>query len=187
MFVCEDVHWADPASVAVIRVVMPLAAQLPVLVHRRAALGDRLGRLGAARPRPPGVRRRALRDPPASPSSEADSRALVANLLVIESLPDAASATSSWRAPKATPSSSRRSCGCSSSAGSSSGRTIAGWPRRASRASRSPTPSMACCSRASTSCPAEARRSLRVAAVIGRQFPLRVLERVLGADRPTGR
>ena len=30
--------------------------------------------------------------------------------------------------------------------------------------------------------PADARRSLRIAAVIGRQFPLRVLERVLGVD-----
>jgi adenylate cyclase len=30
--------------------------------------------------------------------------------------------------------------------------------------------------------PPDARRSLRVAAVIGRTFPLRVLERVLGVD-----
>ena len=29
----------------------------------------------------------------------------------------------------------------------------------------------------------EAKRSLRVAAVIGRQFPIRVLERVIGGER----
>ena len=31
VLVCEDIHWADPASVEVLRQVLPLSAQLPVL------------------------------------------------------------------------------------------------------------------------------------------------------------
>ena len=113
------------------------------------------------------------------PLTEADSRDARSRTCSRSSRCPKRSATRSSPAPRAIRSSSRRSSGCSSSAARSSAAATAGWPTRRSSASRSPRRCTACCSPASTSCPDEAKRSLRVAAVIGRQFPVRVLERVL--------
>jgi class 3 adenylate cyclase len=85
--VCEDVHWADPTSAAVLESLLPLAARLPVLV------------IAALRPDTdaPGWQLvssaraqfgQALTEIVLEQLSEADSRELVSNLLVIESLPD---------------------------------------------------------------------------------------------------
>ena len=93
------------------------------------------------------------------------------------------SATSSSRAPRATRSSSRRSSGCSSSAARSCAqgdRWIATDEHRA-RVEIPETLHGLLLARIDQ-LPDEAKRSLRVAAVIGRQFPVRVLERVLGRD-----
>ena len=51
VLVCEDIHWADPASVDVARQLMPLASQLPILFvgALRAEMDSR--RLGAHRRR----------------------------------------------------------------------------------------------------------------------------------------
>ncbi|HYN70538.1 MAG TPA: adenylate/guanylate cyclase domain-containing protein, partial [Candidatus Eisenbacteria bacterium] len=84
--VCEDVHWADPASIDVIRNVLPLAAQLPVLfvaalrAERDSAGWALIAQVGE-------VFGEALTELRLEPLSETESRNLVANLLEIESLP----------------------------------------------------------------------------------------------------
>jgi class 3 adenylate cyclase len=87
VLVLEDIHWADPASVEVMLGLLPLVTQQPVLVlaagrgetdapgwkivtQARAVFGDALTELRL------------------QPLSDGDSRALVANLLEIESLPE---------------------------------------------------------------------------------------------------
>ena len=133
VLVCEDIHWADPASVEVIRMVMPLAAQLPVLfIGALRAETDSAGweLVDQARDRPFGE---ALTEIRLEPLAEAPTAATSSPTCSSSSRCPTACATSSWPAPRATRSSSRRSCGCSSSAGSSSGaRATAGSPRRAS-------------------------------------------------------
>ena len=70
---------------------------------------------------------------------------------------------------------------CSSSAARSCRKARAGSPPRTSPRSRSRRRCTGCCWR-DRPVPDDAKRSLRVAAVIGRQFPVRVLERVIGAE-----
>ena len=115
------------------------------------------------------------------PLSDEDSRALVANLLVIESLPDQVRDLILERA-EGNPFFVEEVVRMLIERGHhrAPGGTLGGR-RGHRRASRSPRRCTACSWRASTSCPSDARRSLRVAAVIGRQFPVRVLEQVLGA------
>src|SRR5258705_4973222 len=87
VMVCEDLHWADPASVDVARMVMPLATQLPILfVGAMRAETDSAGweLMGQARE----LFGDALTEIRLEPLGEADSRTLVSNLLEIESLPD---------------------------------------------------------------------------------------------------
>jgi len=84
--VVEDIHWADPASIDVIRLLLPLATQLPVLfLGALRAETDSAGwsLLGAARD----MFGQALTEIRLEPLGEADSRRLVANLLEVESLP----------------------------------------------------------------------------------------------------
>ncbi len=88
ILVLEDLHWADPASVAALNQLLPLAAQLPVLfigATRADTDTDGWRLIGTARELfgPDLVEIRL------QPLSGADSRELVANLLEIESLPDA--------------------------------------------------------------------------------------------------
>src|SRR6266542_3280332 len=88
VLVCEDLHWADPSSADAIGQLLPLANELPMLIIATSRL-DR----GA-----PGwhlvVQARdmfgdAFTELPLSPLSGEESRELVANLLAIESLPAA--------------------------------------------------------------------------------------------------
>jgi class 3 adenylate cyclase len=86
VLILEDVHWADPSSIELLIKLLPLAAEAPLLfcfVARpdQDAPGWKL--ILAAR-ETLGV---ALTDLTLVPLSEADSRQLVSNLLVIESLP----------------------------------------------------------------------------------------------------
>jgi class 3 adenylate cyclase len=85
--VCEDLHWADPASVDVARQVMPLAARLPILflgALRAETDAPGWGLIGQARD----LFGELLLEIRLEPLSPADGRTLVSNLLEIESLPE---------------------------------------------------------------------------------------------------
>jgi class 3 adenylate cyclase len=176
--VCEDVHWADPASIDVARQLMPLAAQLPILfVAAMRAEMDSPGwaLIGHARE----LFGEALTEIRLEPLTEEDSRSLVANLLEIESLP-----------------ARERELILARSEGNpffveeivrmlierraivhEDGR----WVATAEVASiEIPETLHGLLLARIDQLPDDARRSLRVAAVIGRQFPIRVLERVIG-------
>ena len=86
VLVCEDLHWADPASVALMSQLLPLAAQHPIFfVAALRADTDSAGwRLVSAARELFGD---ALAELRLEPLSAAYSRDLVANLLEIESLP----------------------------------------------------------------------------------------------------
>jgi hypothetical protein len=83
---CDDVHWADAASADTLLQLLPSVAGLPVLLVlnsrvERASAGWRL--IGGARD----VFGDALTEIRLEPLSVSDSRTLVSNLLTIESLP----------------------------------------------------------------------------------------------------
>jgi class 3 adenylate cyclase len=87
VIVCEDVHWADPSSVELLSRVVPIAAEVPVLfafVTRpdRDAPG---WKLIANAHETAGVGALEIK---LAPLSEADSQQLVSNLLEVEALPD---------------------------------------------------------------------------------------------------
>jgi class 3 adenylate cyclase len=180
VFVCEDVHWADPASVAVIRGIMPLAAQMPVLflgalrsetdsvgwelvVHARQAFGD------------------ALTEIRLEPLDEDDSRALVANLLVIESLPTAVRDVILARA-EGNPFFVEEVVRMLIERGLIERRGDHWVATSGIERVEIPDTLHGLLLGRIDQLPPDARRSLRVAAVIGRTFPLRVLERVLDID-----
>jgi class 3 adenylate cyclase len=182
VLVLEDLHWADPASIEVARLVMPLATELPILVV--AALRPEMdssgwGLIGAAREafgdRVAEIRLEAL--------SEADSRTLVANLLEIESLPEpvrAAIMTRSEGNPFFVEEVVRMLI--------ERGSIVAEGSRWVATddigAVEIPESLHGLLLARIDQLPDDAKRSLRIAAVIGRQFPVRVLERVVGgADR----
>ena len=179
VLVCEDVHWADAASVDVIFQVMPLANELPLLWivtsrPERGATGWRL--VTTARD----MFGEALIEVRLAALSTDSTRRLVSNLLEVESLPDAVrdvilekaegnpffveevirmlmdhgaivERDGRWTATGA--------IGAVEIPGTLQGLLLA----RIDRLSPS------------------ARRTIRTASVIGRQFPLRVLERLIDA------
>ena len=178
VLVCEDLHWADPASIAVARQVMPLAAQLPILfLGALRADTDSMGweLMGQARE----LFGESLTEIRLEPLTEAQSGALVANLLEIESLPDAVRGLILARAEGnpffveevvrmliergvIVPEGDR-------------------WVATAEVAGVEIPESLHGLLLARIDqLPDSAKRSLRIAAVIGRQFPVRVLERVVG-------
>jgi class 3 adenylate cyclase len=178
VLVCEDVHWSDPASVEVIRQVLALVAHLPVLLicamrsetdsagwtllaHARAAFGD------------------AFTEIVLEPLSEGESRELVANLLAIESLPERVRDLILTRAD-GNPFFVEEVVRMLIERGLIE-RRDGRWLARAEVDSVDiPETLHGLLLARIDQLPDDARRSLRVAAVIGRQFPLRVLERVLG-------
>jgi len=86
VLVCDDVHWADPASVATLLQLLPSVSGLPVLLvlssrGERGSVGWQL--IAGARD----VFGDALTEIRLEPLSLEDSRMLVSNLLRIESLP----------------------------------------------------------------------------------------------------
>jgi predicted ATPase len=176
--VCEDLHWADPASIAVVTQVMPLATQLPILfVAAMRAETDSAGwsLLEQARD----MFGPALAEIRLEPLTDADSRALVSNLLEIESLPDRVRDLIMARA-EGNPffveevvrmlierglivSQGDRWVATDEVGGVEIPESLHGL--LLARIDQLPD---------------SAKRSLRIAAVIGRQFPVRVLERVIG-------
>jgi class 3 adenylate cyclase len=87
VIVCEDVHWADPSSVELGSQVLPVAVQVPlVVVFVTRADKESIGwKLIQQAQEIPGVGAIELH---LAPLSETDSRELVNNLLEIESLPE---------------------------------------------------------------------------------------------------
>jgi len=85
--VCDDLHWADPASTDSLLTLLPTVAGLPILFilssrQERTAVGWRL--IAGARE----IYGDALTEMRLDPLSIDDSRTLISNLLTIESLPD---------------------------------------------------------------------------------------------------
>jgi class 3 adenylate cyclase len=175
--IAEDIHWADPASVEVLIQLLPLASLQPILMiyagraetdvpgwrlvsHSQATLGE------------------ALTEIRLQPLSEADSRALVANLLEIESLPESVRTKILTRA-EGNPFFVEEVIRMLIERGAivrigdrwTANDTILGV--------EIPETLHSLLLARIDQLSEEAKRSLRVASVIGRQFPVRVLERVL--------
>ena len=181
VLVCEDLHWADPASVALMSQLLPLAAQHPIFfVAALRADTDSAGwRLVSAARELFGD---ALAELRLEPLSEADSRDLVANLLEIESLPVAVRESILARA-EGNPFFVEEVIRMLIERGVIT-RQADQWVATAEVGSIDiPETLHGLLLARIDQLPDAAKRSLRVASVIGRQFPVRVLERVLGETR----
>ena len=178
VLVCEDLHWADPASVALVSQLLPLAAQLPVffIAALRADTDSAGWRLVSAGRELFGD---ALAEMHLQPLSETDSRSLVANLLEIESLPQSVRESILARA-EGNPFFVEEVIRMLIERGVIERRADQ-WVATAEVASvEIPETLHGLLLARIDQLPDAAKRSLRVASVIGRQFPVRVLERVLG-------
>jgi class 3 adenylate cyclase len=177
VLVCEDLHWADPASIKVLRELLPLAVQLRLLVvGALRAETDSAGweLLTTAR----ALFGEALTEVRLEPLSDDDSRHLVANLLVIESLPDNVRDVILGRA-EGNPFFVEEVVRMLIERGMIE-RRDGRWVARAEIDTvEIPETLHGLLLARIDQLPDQAKRSLRVAAVIGRQFPVRVLERVL--------
>jgi class 3 adenylate cyclase len=179
--VCEDVHWADPASTDVIRAVLPLAAQLPVLflATLRAETDSAGWALIAVAREGFGE---ALTEIRLEPLTEGESRSLVSNLLEIESLPGHVRDLILARA-EGNPFFVEEVVRMLIERGVITLRDER-WVATADIASIDiPDTLHGLLLARIDQLSDDAKRSLRIASVIGRQFPVRVLEQVLG-ERP---
>ena len=180
--VCEDLHWADPASVEVARLVMPLATELPILfVAALRAESDAPG--WSLKEQAHEVFGERLTEIVLEPLGDADSRTLVANLLEVESLPEAVRTTILTRA-EGNPFFVEEVVRMLIERGVIVAEG-ARWVATDEVATVDiPENLHGLLLARIDQLPDDAKRSLRIAAVIGRQFPVRVLERVVGvADR----
>jgi adenylate cyclase len=177
VLVCEDLHWADSASVHVLNELLPLTAQIAMLFVctlrlERDAPGWQL--VASAR----NTFGDALTELRLEPLDEADSRSLVANLLVIESLPDQVRDLIMSRA-EGNPFFVEEVVRMLIERGLIE-RRDGRWLASADvHTVEIPETLHGLLLARIDQLPDAARRSLRIAAVIGRQFPVRVLERVL--------
>jgi len=181
VLVCEDLHWADPASVALVSQLLPLAAQLPVffIAALRADTDSAgWGLVSAARE----LFGDALVEMRLLPLSATDSRELVGNLLEIESLPPAVRESILARA-EGNPFFVEEVIRMLIERGVIE-RHGDQWVATAEVASTDiPETLHGLLLARIDQLPDAAKRSLRVASVIGRQFGVRVLERVLAGAR----
>jgi len=178
VIVCEDIHWADPASVDVMLQLLPLATQLPVLlVAAGRAETDAPGWRLVSQVR--AVFGDALTEIRLEPLSEADSRSLVANLLEIESLPDSVRVAILARS-EGNPFFVEEVIRMLIERGAIVRHGERWVANETIAAVEIPETLHGLLLARIDQLPDEAKRSLRVASVIGRQFPVRVLERVLG-------
>jgi class 3 adenylate cyclase len=181
VLVCEDLHWVDPASVDAFRQLIPLATQLPILfVGALRAETDSAGWTLFSLARE--LFGQALIEVRLEPLSEADSRRLVSNLLEIESLPDHVRELILTRAegnPFFVEEVVRMLIerGVIVSEGDR-------WVATSEITSVDiPETLHGLLLARIDQLPESAKRSLRIASVIGRQFPVKVLEHVVGGDR----
>jgi class 3 adenylate cyclase len=178
IIVCEDVHWADTASIEVMRALMPLAAQSRILLVaalRAETESAGWGLVTQARE----LFGEALTEIRLQPLSDAESRDLVANLLEIESLPVSVRALILARAegnPFFVEEVVRMLIGRGVIE-----RQDDRWVATAEVGTvEIPETLHGLLLARIDQLPDDAKRSLRVASVIGRQFAVRVLDRVLG-------
>ena len=178
VLVCEDLHWADAASINVAAQLMPLATQLPILfVAAMRAEMDSAGWSLFEQARD--LFEKDLTEIRLEPLTDGDSRALISNLLEVESLPERTRDLIMARA-EGNPffveevvrmliergvivADGDRWVATDLAAGVEIPESLHGL--LLARIDQLPD---------------AAKRSLRIAAVIGRQFPVRVLERVVG-------
>jgi class 3 adenylate cyclase len=183
ILVCEDVHWADPASIDVIRNVLPLAAQLPVLfVAALRAERDSAGWALIAQARE--VFGDALTELRLEPLTETESRDLVANLLEIESLPGRVRDLILARA-EGNPFFVEEVVRMLIERGVIELRDERWVATEDVSSIEIPDTLHGLLLARIDQLSDDAKRSLRIASVIGRQFPVRVLERVLGEQPGT--
>ena len=178
VIVCEDIHWADPASIDVVRQLMPLATQLRILLV--AALRAEMDSAGWALMGPAReLFGSALTEIVLEPLSADDSRRLVANLLEIESLPENVRDMIMRRA-EGNPFFVEEVVRMLIERGVIEQR-VTRWVATEEVATvEIPENLHGLLLARIDQLPDDAKRSLRIAAVIGRQFPVRVLERVVG-------
>ncbi len=177
VLVCEDVHWADPASVDVLRGLLPLAAQLPVMIlAAMRAETDSVGWQLVIEAR--AIFGEGLTEIRIEPLTEAQSRSLVSNLLEIESLPQSVRDLILARA-EGNPFFVEEVVRMLIERGVIERRDDRWVATAAVGGVEIPETLHGLLLARIDQLPDDAKRSLRVAAVIGRQFPVRVLERVL--------
>ncbi|HET7704291.1 MAG TPA: adenylate/guanylate cyclase domain-containing protein [Candidatus Limnocylindrales bacterium] len=181
VLVCEDLHWGDPASVTLLTQLLPIAAQLPVLFV--AALRSDTDAPGwklvtTARE----LFGAALTEIHLEPLSASDSRDLVANLLEIESLPVSVRDAILARA-EGNPFFVEEVIRMLIEKGAIERRGEQWIATEAVSAIEIPETLHGLLLARIDQLPESAKWSLRVASVIGRQFPVRVLERVLGETK----
>jgi len=173
----EDIHWADPASVEVMLRLIPLLTSLPVLILLCGrAETDAPGWKLVAQSR--STLGEALTEVRLQPLNESDSRELVANLLEIESLPELVRQqilTRSEGNPFFVEEVIRMLIGRGAIVHEGD-RWLA---NESITAVEIPDTLHGLLLARIDQLPEQAKRSLRIASVIGRQFPVRVLERVL--------
>jgi class 3 adenylate cyclase len=179
--VAEDIHWSDPASADVLIKLMPLLTRLPVLQlflgrNETDAPGWKIVAQAQA------VYADALTDIRLVPLSDEDSRGLVANLLEIESLPASVRDAILARA-EGNPFFVEEVIRMLIERGAIV-RQGSRWVANETIVNvEIPETLHGLLLARIDQLPDQAKRSLRVASVIGRQFPVRVLERVLEAPR----
>jgi class 3 adenylate cyclase len=178
VLVCEDLHWADASSIAVAGQLMPLATQLPILFV--AALRAEMDSAGwSLLEQARDLFGEQFTEIRLEPLTDADSRALVSNLLEVESLPDRTRDLIMARAegnPFFVEEVVRMLI--------EQGVIVAQGDRWIATDQAGgveiPESLHGLLLARIDQLPEAAKRSLRIAAVIGRQFPVRVLERVVG-------
>jgi class 3 adenylate cyclase len=174
----EDLHWADPASAEMVRQLLPLVAQMPILLI--CALRAETDSAGWALVT--GAREQfgeALSEIRLQPLTEDESRTLVANLLEIESLPGHVRDLILARA-EGNPFFVEEVVRMLIDHGVIE-RTDGRWVATAEVDTiQIPETLHGLLLARIDQLPDAAKRSLRVASVIGRQFQVSVLERVLG-------
>jgi class 3 adenylate cyclase len=177
VLVLEDIHWADPASVDLVLGLLPLVTQQPVLVlaagrgetdapgwkivtQTRSVFGDALTELRL------------------QPLTDNDSRTLVANLLEIESLPESVRNAILQRS-EGNPFFVEEVIRMLIEKGAIVQHDERWVANETINAIEIPETLHGLLLARIDQLPELAKRSLRVASVIGRQFPVRVLESVL--------
>jgi len=176
--VCEDLHWADAASIAVAGQIMPLASQLPIMFL--AALRAETDSAGWALIKEArDLFGNALTEIQLEPLTDADSRAMVSNLLEIESLPDRVRDLIMARA-EGNPFFVEEVVRMLIERGVIVAQGDHWVATDEVGGVEIPESLHGLLLARIDQLPESAKRSLRIAAVIGRQFPVRVLERVIG-------
>jgi predicted ATPase len=178
MLILEDLHWADPSSTELLIKLLPLASTAPILFciasrPDRDAPGWRL--VTAARE----VLGGSLTEITLDSLSDRDSRQLVANLLEIEALPEHLRSLILKKA-EGNPLFVEEVIRMLIDRGAIV-RSDGGWVAGAEiETVEIPDNLQGLLLARIDRLPEEAKQTLRVASVIGRQFPVRVLEYVLG-------